>query len=424
MAKHPVLLQPDVLAIIFTLSLPPKGLLISRQWTAPVHVSQVCRLWRHVALSMPSLWTRLHFENYDYSGYFQWPHSTNIWKLWLMRSKPLSVKFTVRCHGGRPSRSINENPYKWDIYPFLQLIAENYERWSSVDVHYPFPEFPYAIFVPTLSSSLKSFLYDQAITILPMLSINVERFNAHLDYEEMSHLRLDPLKPVVIFNPWRYCTPNIIIDPSEQHQAITLPNVKGFRIHSRMYSIRPTLGCYTLPALQSLDIDCVRCPIEVFDNKAWGIPTLLRRSSASLVDLALKRLPISPSELFDALKLSPRLKSLTMRGCGTLDLISFLQYLTANLAGPSDTPCPLLQEINFYEQSLTDDLMAAMVDMIISRWGIAESSGVNLSISLDISSRLGWYNWDDLPYAIAEDERKKEELKRCVSEGLTLTMVC
>ncbi|KZP22610.1 hypothetical protein FIBSPDRAFT_738857, partial [Athelia psychrophila] len=52
-------LAPELVAHIFELCLPEDRLGVYRMAEAPLLVSQICRGWRHVALSTPNLWTRL-----------------------------------------------------------------------------------------------------------------------------------------------------------------------------------------------------------------------------------------------------------------------------------------------------------------------------------------------------------------------------
>ena len=414
-------LPPELLSIIFTLSLPLLGFSDYSRCSAPINVSQVCRRWRFVALATPFLWSHLEFTNSDRYGYQQQPQCVDIWELWLARSKPMNLHFTidVTCMETFPGHSSDRDPYEWGVYPFLQLMAENSDRWRTLCVYYSYDMPPYVIFVPTAPSSLETIELDGGVTIIPMPTIDVTRLNTYISNfsDEISHPQLDPLKPMVIYKPWGYGAPETV-DPSARNQTVTLPNVNEIRMTHRPCITRFTLGSYTLPALRSLILSYMGFVDN--DDKGLGISALLRRSGASLVEMKLVSLCVSFTEMRDALLLSPNLISLKFTSCRFLGLAPFLEFLTPNQAGSSEIACPSLSSIGLQTVSHIDDReMAAMVDMIISRWHLVRRGSESLSISLDAPNvaRLG----RGYPSCgIAQMGAKREELERCVSEGLDL----
>ncbi|KAJ7781698.1 hypothetical protein DFH07DRAFT_791220 [Mycena maculata] len=128
-------LPPEITSEIFILCLPTSSL--DRQWNsvnaheAPMVLSHVCRTWRAIAISTPTLWAQIDLEMHD-------DHSLDVFKTWVGRSRahPLSLKF----HGwtGKDAPAVFEtfaccsewNPWNFPLLQKLSLSHSWKEWWE------------------------------------------------------------------------------------------------------------------------------------------------------------------------------------------------------------------------------------------------------------------------------------------------------
>ncbi|KAG2358259.1 hypothetical protein BDR07DRAFT_1612016 [Suillus spraguei] len=86
---------------------PPSGL------KAPMLLMGICRRWREVAASTPSLWCRLHLEVDD----TDWQRAASCYDSWLKWSQGLPHSLAVRCYKNNHSTKLQRllHPYRNQI---------------------------------------------------------------------------------------------------------------------------------------------------------------------------------------------------------------------------------------------------------------------------------------------------------------------
>ncbi|KAJ7844578.1 hypothetical protein B0H14DRAFT_2358507, partial [Mycena olivaceomarginata] len=92
---------------------------------SPTVLTQVCRQWRNIAISLPQLWRAIQL---DVGTEFQ-AHQLTLLKSWLQISGTwlLSVGIT---YNGRPSLSIEPH-----VETFLHELMRHRTRWESLRSH-------------------------------------------------------------------------------------------------------------------------------------------------------------------------------------------------------------------------------------------------------------------------------------------------
>lgn len=90
---YPVLTLPaEITSRIFVECLPPHGRVRPSLRQAPLSISQVCRHWREVALSIGELWSSLDML----FGVKQDDQETDLVETWLSRSSGHTLSWTIR----------------------------------------------------------------------------------------------------------------------------------------------------------------------------------------------------------------------------------------------------------------------------------------------------------------------------------------
>ena len=113
---------------------------------------------------------------------------------------------------------------------------------------------------------------------------------------------------------------------------------------------------------------------------------------------------ISITELIDVLLQSPRLKILTLRGCGIDDPVPLFEFLAYGIH--NEPVCPLLLDIDIADICDTEHQKVVLLSTIISRWRYSKNVGAELTVRLRGSFRR------------SIGVERNTELGRCVSEGL------
>lgn len=130
----PILSLPlEMTAEIFTHFLPIYPLrarLVGTQ--SPILLSQVCRQWRNIAISLPQLWRAIQL---DLGTEFQ-PHQINLLKSWLQRSETRLLSVGI-AYNGRPSLLIEPH-----VETFLHELMLHRKRWEYVEIELPFDIVP------------------------------------------------------------------------------------------------------------------------------------------------------------------------------------------------------------------------------------------------------------------------------------------
>jgi len=118
-------LPVEVLCQIFVLCLPAEihHFRISSN-LAPILLTRICRRWREVAVTTPSLWSRLYVNVLPDRE--DWRKATLCYSLWLQRSRERPLSLAIHCsQNGVPAKLQRLlQPYKTRITS-LQLLSED-----------------------------------------------------------------------------------------------------------------------------------------------------------------------------------------------------------------------------------------------------------------------------------------------------------
>ncbi|KAF8191393.1 hypothetical protein K438DRAFT_1830441 [Mycena galopus ATCC 62051] len=152
-------LPPEVLQLIFAMTLPSDRNPVMHASEAPVLLGRVCSGWRRIALTTPILWAFIHVVTppVDYSESANSPGTLRMRAMeeWLARSGvcPLSISIWV-------SREAWGSAAAAASSPFVEAILPLANRWKHVELRVP-------------SDALDSFHYLQAtdVPLLQTLSI-------------------------------------------------------------------------------------------------------------------------------------------------------------------------------------------------------------------------------------------------------------
>ncbi|KIM91283.1 hypothetical protein PILCRDRAFT_810534 [Piloderma croceum F 1598] len=383
--QHKYLLSPirrlpaELLAVIFSFCLPTRSeqfdlrseeedLWRKRYFSincreAPLLLGRVCRLWRAVALSTPSLWSSFSTAMIDTSMPH---HTTSGAQTFLSRSGacPLSLSFGL----GLATRALRN---------VVNTFASHSRRWQSLDLRVERMD------VITELNQVKG-----AIPLLETLTLRVDGRYSSSDqcpfrgiFEVAPSLRKfhlsSKLQPLQIKIPWSqltcfiwtgwsehledytnilrscpnltYCSFHFIPEPDNitQDLHVTHPNLRALFI-SYPTGLIGFLGCITLPALRALRLaGRTQPPLS-------GAPfALLFQRSSCVLDVAI--LEIYPVEnLIECLETMPGLTQLELNT--PLNYIAFvkvMQRLTYELPG-NPRLCPHLQAISLPKDSSLD----------------------------------------------------------------------
>ena len=101
--------------------------------TSPMMLLKVCRQWRHVAMSLPALWSSIYINQPQIPRHFE------LARFWLHLSRNEPLFLTLRCTTGPEfvqSSSI-----------ILRVFIQQMYRWKSIDFRLPFPSFAILNFI-------------------------------------------------------------------------------------------------------------------------------------------------------------------------------------------------------------------------------------------------------------------------------------
>ncbi|KAJ7055786.1 hypothetical protein C8F01DRAFT_1234294 [Mycena amicta] len=110
-------IPPEIISEIFIHCLPASPSPPSAE-TAPLLLSQICTLWRDIALSTPDLWSNIVLKD-DLKA------SAEILRLWSARARAIPMTFSLETYNGELGRDM------------LVAAMESREHWRSVDLYLP-----------------------------------------------------------------------------------------------------------------------------------------------------------------------------------------------------------------------------------------------------------------------------------------------
>ncbi|KAJ7058728.1 hypothetical protein C8F01DRAFT_1147031 [Mycena amicta] len=125
-------MPPEIVSQIFLACLPSTPARRPTTTTAPLLITQICTLWRAIALDTPALWSTVVLDD-DLDA------STDILHLWSARARTLPVTYVIRT----TDIDMGEE--------MLEAATQYEERWEDVELHLPAPA--YHALVPRLSGT-------------------------------------------------------------------------------------------------------------------------------------------------------------------------------------------------------------------------------------------------------------------------------
>ncbi|KLO08824.1 hypothetical protein SCHPADRAFT_1000685 [Schizopora paradoxa] len=372
--------------------------------SAPINVSQVCRRWRQVALSIPRLWSSfllkrcdIDDDSCDDSQYLR--RIIPVIKTWVERSSSAPLDFEIEL---LPYESAKETAE--EIESLLDLLFEQRERWRSASIDYSFRFSKWA----DVTFSDMHMLQDLLLKFFPTphcvprvdltQSLKLKSLSLGGNFKmvgsnvipSLAEVQMVPYTfPVYIDgNPAPYISPTLqaCFDifrraPSLETLVVSIEaSEEGTFEHIRMDELRTMLldlgsnGAtskhhlssffehLTLPSLTTLKISGTfldYCPITS------SLLAMVQRSQASISALVLDGSAFKEEHVVSLLRLFPGLETLILRGMTTLDEVLTNLTLTST-NGIEDDFCPRLKRFSVQEiQSLS---VSRFLDCIISRW--------------------------------------------------------
>ncbi|KAJ7111831.1 hypothetical protein C8R44DRAFT_798749 [Mycena epipterygia] len=416
-------LPDDLVAEIFTASLPSNRNAILSGAESPLLLCHICRAWRNLALRTPRLWASLHIvAPSDSSKVGQLNDAV---KLWLSRSGVLPLSISI-------ARSYTAG--QCDVSILLKTLIHYSPRWHRMrfmlDFHSHASFEPLAALsphdLPTLESigvegfhsydaddvdwSFVSFMRTTSLHSVSLMQV-VDPFRFPLSWERLRHLSLGHVGSVLVDKALDllHCCPNL--------EACTLPcgdRTEGTVLvpchmeHLRQLCVITQgetgdfFGNLVLPNLRTLEY------ASIHDNNPLPFTSLLH-SPNSVRRLSLNML-LMTDILVNCLRLVPMLHELYIHGepfqsteGWTRADGEFLTHLMPEIQDSDDTICPELRSIRLVDfYALTDTTLLEFIQArSASRHGNhAPLSGVDVKfgrpIQVDIRTPLARLIGDDL----------------------------
>ncbi|KAJ7479777.1 hypothetical protein FB451DRAFT_1556610 [Mycena latifolia] len=124
--KYPVLSLPhEITSEIFTKFLPPRPYPVGP--LSPSFLCRICKTWRDIALSTPSLWSAIHL-NLDEGD--RHPQQLRVLQTWLERSKNCLLSVALE----------REEEHELDTTAFVKAIVLHSVRWADMTIVLPLEE--------------------------------------------------------------------------------------------------------------------------------------------------------------------------------------------------------------------------------------------------------------------------------------------
>ncbi|KAJ7741194.1 hypothetical protein DFH07DRAFT_59421 [Mycena maculata] len=126
--KYPILtLPPEITSEIFIHFVPAyseRSPLVGPD--SPAHLARICRAWRTVALSTPTLWSAIELRLNDADSF---EHRLQLLKTWLTRSGGFSLSIALLCYDIEISAAA-----------FVEAIVFHASRWQEIELKLPYED--------------------------------------------------------------------------------------------------------------------------------------------------------------------------------------------------------------------------------------------------------------------------------------------
>ncbi|EJD00699.1 uncharacterized protein FOMMEDRAFT_157796 [Fomitiporia mediterranea MF3/22] len=401
-------LPTEILAEVFECCLPSslERLETPLQRLAPLVLTWVCKAWRDLCLSIPTLWTDLAVghRGSDPVG------DIRILKIWLSRSRYLSISLKLNYEIDDALRPVLFNQDKNEryvngMYQLLGLAIRCIERWSTFEIH-------------TLDISVLDQVFLAIVTRgspwLVNLSFSTKYLGFFGDVHVLDFSKCPSLKSICLRSPMispvaqsatmknmtrlelRFCSsvddclrwidicpaleqlivrlfcsnPELLgreIEWLPEQRPRCIPRLKELEVHN--FSIEadagPLLDVLDVPALTSLKVNMY----DMIDAPGhWThVTDLVRRSRPPLETLELQGTPMSIEDIIRCLDILPSIKQLSIGTRRPTD--ELIKALSVD-AQQEETPhelstvaclCPSLKVLDLVNTTWSLDLLANSV---------------------------------------------------------------
>lgn len=363
---------------------------------APLLLLQVCRRWKRVALSTPTLWSTLYaFDNQPYDKVVEFLH----------RSKTLPLTLSPR--------RLTETTAK--------VLTKYSSRLQWVNMHYLACDFSF----PTLLPLLRSFSAGVIMVIEDGIVQDIPKFSfsfRHAFYApNLTEIRITGTSMEIIMRMIRgapslvdasfRCIEGLTNDTPPVPDPLTHACIKRLTLYTTgdVGDLEPCIQAMTLPSLRSLSIG-----VAMVDNNEstfmLSLVDLLKRSKTSLKHVSLE-CPSTQEELLDFLSWNS--DSLTELGLHSIFAsFSYTLFRDLTLGQTSILPfCPHLRAIKISPYISTPDghiPPGVLPDMLASRPLLGKdgdpddlwtcSRGARIVLTNCILSREDWDRVYDLAH--------------------------
>jgi F-box-like len=355
-------LPPEILSEIFVTYLATNGVdFVHQSWmrltitNSPLLFGRVCRAWREIAWSTPSLWCSMRLPNLQKKKL-----DFVLVDGWLKRSGSLPLSICAALP------SDNSSPI---IVAIMDVIAKYSERWQNV--HFELPLHCYDVLkrvksrLPILhyigiekepwaevALHLDMFSVAPLLRHLYMRGINLYDFDLPTDQVTKLTLECDFVNEFLYLLRYSpqvvHCLVVGISIPSPRDQlhhalASKLENLEISFDQDYNGPISDILDALTLPAVRAFS--CIAVEI---DFPHLSFISLISRSSCSLQSLCLESCKTSDSEFVDCLRAIPSLQKLLLTEVTlTHEILRLLTPCYISDANPSQDLLPNLTTFEF-----------------------------------------------------------------------------
>ncbi|KAL0572835.1 hypothetical protein V5O48_009124 [Marasmius crinis-equi] len=373
-------------------------------------ISAVCYRWRVIALNTPDLWTDLAVQLHE--------RARAPVEVFLARSKqkPLTLMLTepgdeVRS-GLQVLRSLVAHASRWRSVDYDEIYT--LDAFRMLEEVSPLPALRSIVCSdPTAESSERAractlletlvIRYSHVRTVdpsflplkgIPNLVIEYGQDGAFTDSLEIVRTHADTIESLTYRSPLS-CTLPAMVDEAMHTQIATgqepIPCKKLYSLEVNLYHmdgvyvhLAEILQAFTLPVLKELHLlgDCAEHGVFKGQWPSRTFKDLLTRSRCGLTTLVLDGLPLSETELLDALQHIPLLEHLAIHEMSFTDVdepVQLVQTVTKVLMKKLTAPLNAAEQgdISLFLPRLADlrlwvhkhfDADSEFVEMIRSRW--------------------------------------------------------
>ncbi|KAJ7111838.1 hypothetical protein C8R44DRAFT_254014 [Mycena epipterygia] len=383
-------LPDDVVAEIFTASLPYDRNSILSGVESPLLLCHICRTWRSLAFMTPRLWASLHIvAPSDSSKIGRLNDTVNLWfsrsgvlplSISIVRPHPASdcdismllktlIHYSPRWHR---MRFVLDSPSSFeplaalssrDLPSLESVVVEGFQAYGFDDVDWSFISF-------LGTTSLRSVSLTQV----------VDPFRFPLSWDRLCHLSLQVgyVAANQVLNLLRRCLnlETCILSGGTTGNEVLVPchmeHLRQLSISTQWYDMPNFFGNLVLPKLRTLEYT------SQHNNSLLFIPLLHAPNCVRHLSLNMQYMPIT-DDLVDCLRLVPMLHELCldgepirrMEGGWHIADDEFLTHLTPTIEDFDDTICPELRSIRLLDfYALSDTTLLEFVQArLLSRSG-------------------------------------------------------